>query len=796
MISSRVSRFSRFTWRVGLSRNRPTLIALALGCLTSGWAEVKINEIMADNRSAVANGGTYPDYIELFNTSPDPVNLAGMSLTDDGLQPRKFVFPAGNILPGWGYLVVWCDTNNAAPGLHTGFALGANGERVRLYASDGVSQLDSLRFGLQVQNRPVGSVPDGANTRTLMRPTPGAANVAQAQAEPTQLRINEWMARPLSGMDDWIEVYNAADLPVALGGLILSDMTSNPTNRPIPSLSFIGARSFVQFMATDLDQNDADHLDFKLSSGGETLTIYAVNRTTVLERVSFGNQSDNVSQGRVPDGGNSRVFFTAGQATPKAANLPQTPSVVISEVLSHTDPPLEDAIELHNPTAAPVDISYWWLSDAPAVPKKYQIPSGTVIPAGGYMVFYEYQFGAGTSGFTFDSSEGDEVVLSAGNAAGVLTGPQSVTEFGALKNGVSTGRHQTSRGIDFVPMSCRSFGVDNPSTLLQFRTGTGLANPGARVGAVVISEIMCQPPTIAGEDSSDDEFIELHNPGSSSRALCDPVYPTNTWRLRKGITFDFPRNLTLPAGGCLLVVAFDPVAYPDKLAAFRARYSIDSAVPIIGPHGGRLGDGTDEIELLWPDEPQGPTSPNFGYVPYELVERITYRSVAPWPSGADGQGMSLQRRDALSYGNDPTNWVALMPSPGRPAPPDSDRDGMTDEWETLYGLNPHSSADAPTDLDGDRTSNLAEFVAGTRPDLSQNVLRVRSLDRAGTRHRLTFRAMAGRTYSVQYRKDVHSGDWRTLIHVSGYATNANRTVEVPADLARDVFLRVVTPSVP
>jgi hypothetical protein len=245
-----------------------------------------------------------------------------------------------------------------------------------------------------------------------------------------------------------------------------------------------------------------------------------------------------------------------------------------------------------------------------------------------------------------------------------------------------------------------------------------------------------------------------------------------------------------------LVVAFDPVANPAKLAAFRSRYSVASEVPVVGPYSGRLGDGTDTIELLWPDAPQGPDKPNFGYVPYELVERISYWSVAPWPSGAASQGMSLQRRGALSYGNDPANWVALMPSAGRSTPPDSDGDGMTDDWETLYGLNPLSSADAPIDLDGDRVNNLDEFIAGTRPNSSQNVLRIRAIIPGEARHQITFRALAGRTYAVQYRQGVDSGAWRTLTQISGIGTNTDLTVEIPAAMAGTTFFHVVTPSVP
>lgn len=46
---------------------------------------------------------------------------------------------------------------------------------------------------------------------------------------------------------------------------------------------------------------------------------------------------------------------------------------------------------------------------------------------------------------------------------------------------------------------------------------------------------------------------------------------------------------------------------------------------------------------------------------------------------------------------------------------DTDLDGMSDEYEETYGLNPRNSSDVWLDLDGDGFSNLEEFQAGTDP---------------------------------------------------------------------------------
>jgi hypothetical protein len=49
---------------------------------------------------------------------------------------------------------------------------------------------------------------------------------------------------------------------------------------------------------------------------------------------------------------------------------------------------------------------------------------------------------------------------------------------------------------------------------------------------------------------------------------------------------------------------------------------------------------------------------------------------------------------------------------------DTDGDGMPDWWETQYGLNPASAADAATDADGDGATNLQEYNAGSNPTVA------------------------------------------------------------------------------
>jgi hypothetical protein len=601
---------------------------------------VLLNEVLAENHRSVTNGGQSPDYVELVNPTDQAQDLTAFSLTDSPLEPGKYFFPAGSSLPAHGYLVVWADDATNAPGLHTGFAINKDGQTVALFAAttNGYALADSVSLGLQIPDFSVGRV-GGAWMLTV--PTPNAGNVAADLGSPASLKVNEWMATT-SGGPDWFELSSADPRPVALGGLYLSTSLNAVTNTRIPALSFIAPRGFTRFIADHDPGQGARHANFRLSASGDSIVLSGTN-LALLDAVTFGPQTTDISQGRLLDGSTHIVSFP-GSASPEAPNYVPLEGVVISEVLSHTEPPLEDAIELLNEGEALVDISGWWLSDSLADLWKFSIPPGTVLSPGDFAVFTQSQFGDTNSptAFGLSGAHGDELYLSAADAAGHPTGARASVAFGAAPSGVSFGRVPTSAGVDFWA---------------QVSPTLSGPNRGARVGPVTISEIQYHPPPLPGNDD-DYEYIRVQNITAAPVPLFDPACPTNTWRLRDAVDFVFPTNVTLPASGSLLLVGFDPATNLTMLTDFRSLYGLDEMVVILGPYGGRLNNAGENIELVRPDSPVSAAGPDFGFVPYFLADRVAYWTGAPWPSGADGTGFSLHRLDPAGYGNEPTNWVA------------------------------------------------------------------------------------------------------------------------------------------
>ena len=517
-------------------------------------------------------------------------------------------------------------------------------------AISGAAQAFQLPFAIAAQTTVSARIRNGTNWSGLTR------SVFYPPQDLSKLVVTEIMYNPtafgaFAGNDlEFIEFKNTGTTVLNLGTLTFTagiNFAFTNGTRLQPGQFFVLARNAAAFAAKYSGVPLNGVFSGQLDNAGETLRLSTVFGNTVLsvaynDRTPWPLAPDGYGFSAVPrvsganpnsdNGAHWRASANAGGSP--GADDPEPPilPVLVNEALTHTDFPAVDWIELHNPNATAVNLGGWFLSDDGAAPKKFRIPDGTMIPAGGYRVFTEADFNANpllASSFSL-SSGGDSIYLTSAGADTNLTGYSHAVTFGASANGVTFGRYVNSVGEEQFPA--------------QLASTRGALNSSPRVGPVVLSEIQYHP------DAAGDEFIEFRNITASPVTLFDAAFPTNTWRVN-GLGYVLPPNITLSAGGALLIAGIDPVA-------FRAKYSIAPEVIVLGPFAGNLQDSGERLELQRPD------APGTNGVPYISVDEVRYNDRAPWPSAADGSGASLQRKSLLAYGNDRANWEAAVPTPG------------------------------------------------------------------------------------------------------------------------------------
>jgi len=141
---------------------------------------VVINEVMASNTNYIAdNSGEYDDYIELYNTTSQPLDISGYYLTDNLTNLNKWAVPAGTIIPAQGYATFWADEDSSQGANHCNFKLSATGEFIYLL-NPGEELVDSVSFSLQPEDSSYSRIPNGTGFFVIKNPTFGFNNETPA----------------------------------------------------------------------------------------------------------------------------------------------------------------------------------------------------------------------------------------------------------------------------------------------------------------------------------------------------------------------------------------------------------------------------------------------------------------------------------------------------------------------------------------------------------------------------------------------------------------------------------------
>ena len=143
------------------------------------------------------------------------------------------------------------------------------------------------------------------------RSAPLTFQVEFEQAAETEIVINEVMAKNANTLvdstgefDDWIELVHLGTQAVDLSGTYLSDKEANPLKWVIPDRTMNDANGYGIIWADDVTEQEALHASFKLSSGGETITLFGsdAHGNLLLDTLTSGELDEDISDGLTADG--------------------------------------------------------------------------------------------------------------------------------------------------------------------------------------------------------------------------------------------------------------------------------------------------------------------------------------------------------------------------------------------------------------------------------------------------------------------------------------------------------------
>lgn len=338
--------------------------------------------------------------------------------------------------------------------------------------------------------------------------------------------MNELFSRGTAAELDWIEIYNPTTSSIDITGFKIYDSGGFNGTKPkkeFPAGSVIPANGFLVIITDDTDPSG-----FGLSSGGEK--VWFENATgTVIDTVDLVAITDTAaSYGRMPDGSSNWQILTP--RTRGTANYtPLINYAFMNEVYSRGTTSDPDWIEIYNTTNVEINISGYKIYDnggqSGTKPKK-EFPSGSIIPANGFLVIVTDDTAA--SGFGI-SSGGELVWL---EDAG-----------GNLVDSVVIPALQTTESFSRIP--------DGENWLKTTTITKGASNFYTTASTIVMNEIYSRGTT------GDPDWIEIYNSTSSSVDISGyKIYDSGGFNGTKPKK-EFSTGSVIPANGFLVIVTDD-----------------------------------------------------------------------------------------------------------------------------------------------------------------------------------------------------------------------------------------------
>jgi hypothetical protein len=801
------------------------------------FANLVVTEIMYNPPGVGATPGEEFEFLELKNAGTSTIDLSHASF--DGIN---FTFTNGTRLAPGQFFVLGRNltTLNArypglvVNGLYSG-RLDNAGETITLlhplgtriisvdYKDGGKWPItaDGFGFSLVPKDPNANPNPDSpTNWRASTNPggSPGEEDPAPVVAG---ILVNEALTHTDLPSLDYIELHNPTAVGANVGGWFLTDDGKTPLKFRIPDNTTIPAGGYIVFTEADFNPTPGTNGSFTLSSQGEEVYLLSADANTNLtgysHGFSFGAAANGVSFGRHVISTGDERFVAQTASTPGAANSgPLIGPMVIREIMYHppdlangVDNTDDEYIELRNITGSVVN-----LFDPLRTTNTWRIRGGV-----DFNFPHNTSLGAAQSILLVSFDPTNAATLAAfrsrhGLFAGVpIFGPYG----GKLDNSSDTVSLRKpdapdTNGVPYIvvdEVDYKDSAPWPPST-----DGAGAALQRVDLAAYAddpANWIGAAPLTITGLTPS----LIAVRAGTNAATATNVTFTVSAYGTGT-LTYQWSKNGSdIPgATNTSLVItnvqSSDEATYTVLIAdvagsvesapAYLFVYSVASLSVIQWPatHSVVSGGPVSFSATLAATPPpftfewrRTQPSPQFTNTQI-LNERTAFYSFTA-PVLTNSVAVTQQWRLVVKNLVNPTTGI----SPGVFSLiilPDTDGDGIPDQWETANGFSPTTAGDGLLDADGDGLNNRDEYIAGTNPLDAASCLKVSQVS-VSSPAQITFEAVSNKTYTVLYSDVLNGTPWRNLTNIVARTNTRPETVFDPSR-STNRFYRIATPQVP
>ncbi|MFN8495798.1 MAG: lamin tail domain-containing protein [Caldilineaceae bacterium] len=323
---------------------------------------LRLNEFMVDNHTLAVDPKQptlYPAWVEIYNPSANPENLDGLFLTDVESNHTRVPLPTGITVAAHGFVLFYADFRPDLGAQHLNLTLTKSGGFIGLYANQGSTTIDSVKYKTQYSDVSEGRSPDGdGQWRYMTQSTPNNVNA------PVTPLVRQILRTP---------VVPTANDQVAVTALITDNGAMQATL--FYNVGDGNPQSVPMVAAANLVSGTKFTASLPIQSNGTRVHYYVA-----------AQDNDNLTSTGPLDAPTHAYAYEVGYQPPKLS---------INELMADNgsikfpgDTTTPDWIELYNPNATAVDLSDDYLTTDKFDAHLFAIATGASIPANGYLVFF------------------------------------------------------------------------------------------------------------------------------------------------------------------------------------------------------------------------------------------------------------------------------------------------------------------------------------------------------------------------------------------------------------------------